>query len=581
LSVGILRPDRGSPGDDSSSTDHAYFAERIRWQSVLSVADLGRRELLALTAPWPLSTQRIRVHRNHAVELALSVARPFLEFAGFAPEWILSEYDDSLSFSTVAPVDLEVIWLDYRRFAERMAPEEVADWLSERLAALRSLTTSPILVFDWDGERTAAQAFLGRLSKASGSDRGVRIANRGGLFQELGRRFFDAERAALTGTRMSAQGAVATARLLGARWIPALLQPRLKAVVVDLDNTLYRGVLAEDGADSLVLTEGHAELQRELQDLRDSGLFLGLLSRNDEEDVNALFDVRADFPLSWEHFDGRSIGWDSKARGLEQIASSLRIDPGAILFVDDNPGELLESALQLPKLRYIHATDDGYGTVRALRYFPSLWAFDRTETDALRATDVRAGAERERILVRSADDLASYYRELDVTLTLGHNQPDQVPRVAELSCKTNQFNLALSRYTPAEVQALLRDKTRQVSTLRLEDRLSDSGLIAMAVARRSGDTLNVEELCISCRALGRRLEDLMVAQMLVSGPLFPGVQDVAFRFVGGPRNQPARRWLEGFAATDIPVTSKRVAITVLAKRIVAASQNPDVEIQVV
>jgi FkbH-like protein len=564
-----MRSDQPTQRDRSSADDDSSFGERLRWQSVLFAPALQRQELLALHAPWPLSERRIRVHRNHAVELTLSVARPFLEYAGIAPEWIVGDYDDSLSFPALEPADLEVVWLDYTRFADRMEPAEVGRWLAGRVAALRAQTTSPILVLDWDGDRSGAPAFADSLA-------GVHIADRSELFGRLGDQYFDPERAGLMGTRMSAKGAVETARLLGSRWLPALLAPRCKAVVVDLDNTLYDGVLGEDGSESLTLTDGHGELQRQLARLRESGLFLGLLSRNEEADVEALFGARADFPLRSDDFDARSVSWELKSAGLRSIADSLRIDPAAILFVDDNPGELLEAAMGVPGLSWVHAGPGGEDTARVLEWFPGLWAFERTEADALRSADLRANDERDRALERSADDLGGYYRELGVALEIGQNLATQLPRVAELSTKTNQFNLALSRYTAGAVEALAADETYQISTARLEDRLTDSGVVAMAVARRRGDQLIVEELCISCRALGRRLEDLIITRMLVTGRVFEGAREVVFRVADGPRNGPARTWLERFAGTDSGTLSSEV--TVAAERVGAASVNGDVKI---
>jgi FkbH-like protein len=215
-----------------------------------------------------------------------------------------------------------------------------------------------------------------------------------------------------------------------------------------------------------------------------------------------------------------------------------------------------------------------------LHYFPGLWASRTSEIDELRAPDLRANDERERLLSHVGSDLAAYYRELGVTLTVGHNKRDEFARVAELSGKTNQFNLTFCRYSLAEVQALAEDDAHQISTARLEDRLTDSGLVAMAVVRRQMETLFVEELCISCRALGRRLEDLVVSHMIASGPLFQGSSRVIFRFIDGPRNHPARRWLEEFKGASIPAADKAVSIVVDVERVLRTCSNRDVRIKV-
>jgi len=564
---------------DTAANGLAAQSQRFDWQQALFAAEPERAALLRLRAPWALTPARIRFHRNHAIEPALSVLRPFLEFAGFEPELIAGDYDDSLTFSAAGDADVEVIWLDYARFGERLSPAEAAAWLAGRIGELRKRTTAPLLVLDWDGHESVQAEFRDRVRGLLSGVAGVRIGDRRQLFVELGAEYFDPERASATGTRMSRRGAVHTARLLGARWLPAMLGPRLKAVVVDLDNTLWAGVLGEDGTDGIEITDGHRALQRTLLELRDSGLFLGLLSRNDPADVHEALDRRGESVLKWEDFSASSVGWGMKSSGLQTIAETLRIDPGSILFVDDNIGELLEVIQHCPRVHGLHAKDDPRRTVDALRFFPGLWTFEVGTEDALRVADLRANEERQTLAV-AAQDLGAYHRELGIALSIGHDDEQTLGRVAELSRKTNQFNLALQRYTEAAVRAILADPRGEVSTAGLRDRLTDSGIIAIAAAHRRGDRLNVLELCISCRALGRRLEDLMVAQMLVSGSLFDGVEEVAFTLCDGPRNHPARTWLAEFAEQEIPPARSAIEIVVPAARLRERAINPDVKVEV-
>jgi FkbH-like protein len=552
---------------------------RVDWQSALFADEPERAALLRLRASWPLTPRRIRFHRNHAVESALSVLRPFLEYAGVQPEILVGDYDDSLTLAAGGDADVEVIWLDYSRFGERSDPAGIADWLSGRVEALRARTPAPVLVLDWDGGESGRAEFTQRLRDRLEPLSGVRLADRSELFGALGAEYFDPERASVTGTRMSRRAAVHTARLLGTRWLPALLGPRLKAIAVDLDNTLYAGVLGEDGPAGVALTDGHLELQRELLALRDEGLFLALLSRNEPADVRELFERRTDFLLGWDDFSAHSVSWEPKSRGLEAIADALRVDPRAVLFVDDNLGELLETVQRFPGLPCLHADPEAGRTAAGMRHFPGLRGFDRSAEDALRIADLRANEER-LSLAAAADDLGAYHEQLGVVLTIGHDASDNVARVAELSSKTNQFNLTLRRFSETAVDEFVTAERAQVSTARLADRLTDSGIIALAVCERRGPRLVVLELCISCRALGRQLEDLMVAQMLVSGPRFAGVEEVVFPLRDAPRNAPARTWLAQFADRQIPPAPEEVEVMIPAARVLARSVNPHVQVEV-
>jgi FkbH-like protein len=553
------------------------FGERLRWQDILFAAVPRRAALLALSPSWPLDPLAIRVHRNHAVESALSVATPYLQFAGIEPEWILGGYGDSLAFAgdrDGTAADVEVVWLDYGRFGDRLGPTQLAGWLAGRLAALRRRTEAPILVLDWDGAEADRTAFSEALETAVADLHDVHLTDRSSVRRALGDRVHDPAREQLTGTRMSAPAALAVARLLGSGWIPALIRPRLKAVVVDLDNTLHAGVLGEDGSHGIRLTPEHRQLQQLLAGLHASGLFLGLLSRNDADQVQELFAERAaDLALGLDDFDATAISWEPKSRGLAAIATALRIDPHSILFVDDNPGELLEVAMATPGIHLVHASEqDPAGTARAIENHPGVFAFRTTAEDRLRSADLRANRARDEALTRAELDTGAYFRELGVTLTVTHDRPEQLARLADMSAKTNQFNLALTRSGSATIERYLADPGWQVSSAALEDRLTDSGVIAMLLARREGTTLVVEELTISCRAMGRRLEDLIVARMLVSGPLFAGTETVRFTVAEGPRNQPARDWLAAFVDGPEPRLD--------AARVREASLNPDVRIEV-
>jgi FkbH-like protein len=316
------------------------------------------------------------------------------------------------------------------------------------------------------------------------------------------------------------------------------------------------------------VSEGHAALQRTLGELHASGVLLALVSRNEPADVEALFAARDDFPLRLDDVDASAIGWGAKSDGVRAVANELNIDPSDVLFVDDNAGELLDVQSALPGVPWLQAAPDAADTARWLGSYPGLFAFDRTEADTLRAADLRANRKRQSALAGSGDDLGAYLRELGVTLTF--EQQAHLSRVAELSSKTNQFNLALARLSDGDVRQRDADPAYQISTARLQDRLTDSGIIAIAIARREGPRLVVEELCVSCRALGRRIEDLIVAGMLAGGRTFEGAEEVEFACVEGPRNAPARGWLKRFAGGSA---------TVGADRLRTAATHPDVTIR--
>ncbi|WP_323018061.1 HAD-IIIC family phosphatase [Castellaniella sp.] len=515
-------------------------------QEVLFAEAPSRLDLQALDLPSrPLGRYRANVWRNQNFETFEGLLRPFLSYARLELECRVHGYDDTLDFSLWESADVEILWLDSSRYVSRMVLEDWLGWLRNRLLDLRSRTTAPILVASWDawGQESDAQD----LSVLVSGVPEAHVADLGAVCHEEGVALLDSRVVKVSGSPISRSAQTVLARRLGCQWLPGLLLPPIKAVAVDLDNTLHAGVLGEDGVDGVWLSTGHKALQNALRVLRTQGVFLALVSRNEREDVEALFVQRADYLLRWDDFSIVEVSWGSKADAVKRVAQQLRIAPNAVLFIDDNPGELASVAAGCPEVRTLFASPKGMGTYRALSYYPGLWRWSVSTDDALRVQDMKANVERDR-LARTAEDAGQYFRELGIALTVRYDAAADLPRLAELCRKTNQFNLTLRRYNEADLAAFMaRDDACAVAVL-LSDRLSDSGTIAVLVAVRERDALVIEELCISCRALGRQLEDTIVLASLRGMRLFEGCRYVRFNFVEGPRNQPARDWLNGLVS---------------------------------
>jgi FkbH-like protein len=352
----------------------------------------------------------------------------------------------------------------------------------------------------------------------------------------------DLRSATLAGTPIGKNAQLILARKMACQWLPAALFPPVKAIALDLDQTLHSGVLGEQGIHGVELTPGHVEFQNQLKALQKRGIFLALVSRNERQDVEALFQQRPDYPLRWEDFSATEVSWEDKSVALEKIAKALRIAPDAMLFVDDNPGELANVSMRLPQIHTVHAHPDARLTWQVVQNYPGLWRWKVESEDAKRVEDLRANAQRD-ALADSLTTQEEYFRSLNVTLVYRDNPAEQLNRLADLCQKTNQFNLALRRFNQAELAEHISGSESCVTSIQLTDRFADSGVIGIVVAERKEHQLVVEEVCISCRALGRQLEDTIVLLALRNMPIFAGCHSVAFRVQHGPRNAPALNWL--------------------------------------
>lgn len=517
-----------------------HHMQRFQWQEVLFARQPKRLALQEIDAQLvnPRRCSKVNVWRNHAFETVAALAGPYFAFGDWQVDFDLSDYDDSLLFARVPAADAELLWLDSARYLSKLAFAEWLTWLEERLKVLRGQSIAPIILATWGNDDVQAAALRELVERIPATY----FADLAAECNQATVKLLDTRSAAMAGTPLAGVAQPIIARALAGHWLAAAILPPIKALALDLDHTLHQGVLGEEGVAGVKLTDGHRQLQQFARALSARGVFLALVSRNEVVDVEQLFALREDYPLRWEDFSAREISWGSKAEALSRVAQALRISTDAVLFVDDNPGELASVAVALPQVHTLFASPDALLTQTAIDYFPGLWRWKIEADDAKRVQDLKANVEREALLTEVTDP-AEYFRSLQVSLVYRYDPVDQLSRLADLCNKTNQFNLAMRRLNQVEVADRLQRDDACVVSVQMKDRLSDSGVIAVIVAIRQGRQLLIEELCISCRAMGRRLEDSIILDAIRGMPQFADCDEIVFSVDHGPRNQPALDWL--------------------------------------
>lgn len=469
----------------------------------------------------------------------------------------MSSFDPGLSEASVCEEspDVQILWSDWRLQRPQLTPSDSAEWLKQRVESIRSSAADSrvILVNDWPlrpgadpAELSWAQSLGAALRSCVEQLADVYLIPIAELALPLGESFWDDRNAEAGGFPFSAAASTSVARMVGSVLIPGALAPRLKAIVLDLDDTLYSGVLGEDGPDGVRLTDGHRALQAELVELAQSGVLLVLCSRNEHLDAEQLWARRPDFPLRWDHFTATRISWEPKAVGIAELADELSIHSSAMVFVDDNPSELARAKAAHPDLSLIQACEDGHRSVEVLRSFPRLSALRRDEISGLRSADVRANIERRKrraALPTQQDYLASLKMQVDL---FSAHRP-HIGRVHELSGKTNQFNLGLGRLSRTQVEEAFGPGW-QATTVALRDALTDSGVIGAFLCEIHGQEALLAETVFSCRALGRDIESLALRHV-VRRLGQAGVESLAVRTTVGPRNAPAITWADDLGLT--------------------------------
>jgi FkbH-like protein len=297
-----------------------------------------------------------------------------------------------------------------------------------------------------------------------------------------------------------------------ARLIAAGRGKSAKCLVLDLDNTLWGGVIGDDGLNGIVLGQGSGngeaflEFQRYALGLSRRGVILAVCSKNDEANALEPFEKHPEMALKRSDISCFVANWTDKAANLLHIAATLNIGLAALVFVDDNPVERALIRRELPMVAVPEMPEDpaGYAsTIAAAGYFEGLRI---TDEDRVRTQLYQANAERER-LKDSVTDMASYLESLRMTLTAQPFDAVGLARVTQLINKTNQFNLTTERATEAEVAALMRHPKVVTLQVRLQDRFGDNGVIAVLIARVNGVDAVIEQWLMSCRVLGRGVEE--------------------------------------------------------------------------
>jgi FkbH-like protein len=521
-----------------------FALARAEWQHDVFARRPRRLALLQLHAPWPLQRLRISVLRNHAVEATMSVLRAFLAYSGYEADVAISGYDDALTNSPSLDADVHLIWVDVSRYASDR-DRDVTGWFAQRLRSLRDALRGSILVVGAAHGVPLADRFNAMLAHEADSLPDVFVFPLAQLTETMGPEFSE-RRSSEMGTQVSGTGATVIAQHLGLQWIPALLRPRLKALIVDLDHTLVGGVLAEDGIAELDASGGYARLRSRLLELHDDGLLLALVSKNDPGDVERLFAERSELREIRSAFVAVEASWRSKAASVALIIDRLGFGTDSALIVDDNAGEIAAMAAALGDPWFVLARDPDL-TTRALELHPGLLAPRRDEHARSRGADVVA-AERRVSDRRSAPDPRAYVASLHVRMGLRLNPVADRSRLSELTRKTNQFNTSLRRFSEVDVDEYLHSSDRCVVSVRLRDRVSDSGTIAGVFARRQGDSAIIDVIAVSCRALGRGLEGVMLAEALGGIARHLGIERVLVPIIEGPRNHPARSWANATTA---------------------------------
>ena len=328
-----------------------------------------------------------------------------------------------------------------------------------------------------------------------------------------------------------------------ARRIHALKSPPYKVIVLDCDNTIWQGIVGEEGAMGVTMPPSCQTLQQFVVEQVAKGFLVCLCSKNEERDVLEVLERRTEMPLKREHLVAWRINWVPKSENIRSLAQELNLGLDAFVFIDDNPVECAEVRANCPEVLTLQlppADDVG-------RFLSHLWAFDRlrvTSEDRQRTAMYRENAERSRVQ-RKAQNFQEFLRELELRVEITAPTPVQLDRVAQLTQRTNQFNFTTIRRTESEIRQLA-EMELECRIVEVCDRFGDYGLVGVLIYGMGTESLEIDTFLLSCRVLGRGVEHRML-NYLGNTARKRGLDSVVATVIPTGKNLPARQFLDGVA----------------------------------
>ncbi len=322
-----------------------------------------------------------------------------------------------------------------------------------------------------------------------------------------------------------------------------LFCPRLKVLALDLDNTLWGGVLGEDGINGLKI--GHEypgnvylRIQELVLRLKQQGVLLVLLSKNDLNEVSQAFRALPDMALRLDDFVALRVNWCPKYENLRQIAQELNLGLDSFLFADDEAFEREQISYYLPEVHILSVNQDPLNILQTLAATEAFDAFRMGEEDRLRSEDYAAQRQRKVLQGEKKESVEDFLKSLEAEITIAPVNESNIPRVVQMLTKTNQFNVTTRPHTEAEVRRLMGSPRNILLTLKLRDRFSDQGIVGLILADEgsSPENLHIDSFLLSCRAIGRGCEMALWSELLVRASQ-KGYQAISAEYLATEKNQ--------------------------------------------
>jgi len=340
------------------------------------------------------------------------------------------------------------------------------------------------------------------------------------------------------------------------RYVYAISGISKKCIVLDLDNTLWGGVIGEDGFDNIKLGDNpvgrsFVEFQKRLLALNKRGIILAINSKNNFDDAIEVIQKHPNMILKEENFACVKINWDDKVVNLQKIAEELNIGLDSMVFFDDDPINQEYVRESLPGVLVIDLTKDSSQYPQIITEMKEFDVLEITEEDTKRS-DMYLGQKKRKELENKVSDFNEFLKQMDIEVSVQKANSFSIPRISQLILKTNQFNLTTKRYQEEEVSKFSTSEDKIVECVKVSDKFGDNGITGTyIIEKKDNDEWIIDTFLLSCRIMGRGIEEIMMNQIIENAKLL-GVKRIKGEFIPTTKNKPAEDFYEklGFKKED-------------------------------
>lgn len=327
-----------------------------------------------------------------------------------------------------------------------------------------------------------------------------------------------------------------------------------KAIIFDCDGTLWRGILGEDGENGIDMASSshigsiYNKIQKIAVWLADKGVIIGLCSKNNAEDVEHVLSTHKDMVLKNDAIVIKRVNWDDKATNLLSIAKELNIGLDSIVFVDDSSFEINLVRERIPSILTFQVPSAIHNYPNAFLKFLNRYFYiagDKSDIEKTKQYKQQVLRNEEKCKFHSLDE---YVASLNITLDVYLNDSENIPRLSQLTQKTNQFNLTTKRYTEHEIEELINSNEYIIYSIKVSDKFGDTGITGLAIININDDIALIDSFIMSCRIMGRNIEYVFIDYILKM--LFSqGINHVSASYCKTAKNAPVAEFYDkaGFA----------------------------------